>query len=587
MVAFRKWLLALAVVILTTATASAQVPAFACTATAGVPPLLRAEGLTELTGDIVLNCTGGDPAASILANIQVFLNTNMTSRLVADPYTEAMLMIDEPVESAQVMGSNIWAGRKVGDNSVAWLGVPIIPPGTTATRVIRMTGIRANANQLGVASGLIPTQVFAFVSISGSTSVPLNNPQQTVGFIQNGLAFSVRDTGGDSLSQSERTLLQCKDNNADLSTDPTDKDFPQGYLVRLRYAENFATSFKIQRATADMTATGAPLNQATPGVIYNTESGYINNVLSGTPPSASLATFQTAGLANTGTRLRAYFQNVPAGVRIYVSVAPVASTGSTSAVFVSNDPNGVGGSVTAPPRATAAGDPRTYIEVPLFNGAGTAIWEVTQADPLQIGRVDFGVIVAYKANTANNLPGIGNSTVNGSFAAISTVGTSSLSAPIPRFADTSSAVTWLELIQCRTSLLFPFVSNQAGFDTGMAISNTSKDPFGTANQSGTCTLNYYGNTNGGAAPPAQTSNVVPAGEHLVATLSGGGNFGVTATPGFQGYIIAVCQFQYAHGFAFISDVGAQRLAQGYLALVINGGQSRDSTKTGTSESLGQ
>ena len=32
--------------------------------------------------------------------------------------------------------------------------------------------------------------------------------------------------------------------------------------------------------------------------------------------------------------------------------------------------------------------------------------------------------------------------------------------------------------------------------------------------------------------------------------------------------IAVCRFQYAHGFAFISDLGARNLAMGYLALVI-------------------
>jgi hypothetical protein len=33
-------------------------------------------------------------------------------------------------------------------------------------------------------------------------------------------------------------------------------------------------------------------------------------------------------------------------------------------------------------------------------------------------------------------------------------------------------------------------------------------------------------------------------------------------------MIAVCRFQYAHGFAFVSDLGARNLAMGYLALVI-------------------
>jgi hypothetical protein len=573
MVDFRKWFLVLALVVMTAATASAQNAAFACTASAGVPPLLRSEGLTELTGDIVLNCTGGDPLVPIIANFQVFLNTNMTSRFISDPYTEAMLLINEPVEGAQVLGTNVFAGRKIGDNSIAWLGVPVVPPGSVGTRVIRMTGVRANANQLGVASGLIPTQVFAFISISGSTSVPLNNPQQTVGFIQSGLEFLVRDTTGGSIDQAERTRLQCKDENDDLAVDPTDPDVDQGVHSRVRFNERFATAFKTGRAVG---------NQAAPGVIYNTESGYINTSLQGSPPNGTLATFQNGGLANTGTRLRAQFNNIPTGVRLYVTTDPVATTGGSNAVFVTSDPNGVGGSILAPPPPTAE-QPPLYIEIPVFNGTGTATWEITAADPLQIGRCDFGVLWAWDANQ----PGVGTATANGSFAPISSVGTSNLSAPIPRFADTSSAINILELIQCRTSLLFPFVSNQAGFDTGMTIANTSRDSFGTATQTGTCTLNYYGNTNGGAAPPAQTTNAIPAGEHLAATLSGGGNFGVTATPGFQGYIIAVCQFQYAHGFAFISDVGAQRLAQGYVALVINGGQNRDAVRTGSSESLGQ
>ena len=42
----------------------------------------------------------------------------------------------------------------------------------------------------------------------------------------------------------------------------------------------------------------------------------------------------------------------------------------------------------------------------------------------------------------------------------------------------------------------------------------------------------------------------------------------SVAPNFLGYMIAVCNFQYAHGFAFVSDVGARNLAMGYLALII-------------------
>ena len=60
-----------------------------------------------------------------------------------------------------------------------------------------------------------------------------------------------------------------------------------------------------------------------------------------------------------------------------------------------------------------------------------------------------------------------------------------------------------------------------------------------------------------------------AGNELVFTLSGGGNLGIAATPGFQGYIIATANFQFCHAFAFISDAGAQRLAEGYLAIQLD------------------
>lgn len=43
-----------------------------------------------------------------------------------------------------------------------------------------------------------------------------------------------------------------------------------------------------------------------------------------------------------------------------------------------------------------------------------------------------------------------------------------------------------------TRLLYPFVTNQAGFDTGLEISNTTADPFGTTPVPGVCKLTFYG-----------------------------------------------------------------------------------------------
>ena len=624
----RKLFPAFAVVALAFGAASTanaqQVAAFSCVGNAGVPPIVRAEGLTELVGDLVLNCTGGTPTAAgnpvPQANVQIFLNTNVTSRRVSDPWSEALLMIDEPSAAAQrycsvnggcaitgvgaAAGSdgfvdgvdydetsgtgtvpNVYQGRNAGANSIVWLGVPIDPPGTNATRVIRITNIRANANQLGVSSTLIPTQIVMFISVTGTTSVPINNPQQTVAFIQPGLSFSTR--------QAVNSYLQCVSFNSAAATDSS-KALINGMGTIVRFAEGFASSFKRRNAAAyaDGDTSPTPVNQNVPGAIYNTESGFLNQtpaIVTGSSANGLAA----AGLADHGTRLMARFANVPAGVVLYASLYPVStcsdcgpgsrpaissvrsatSVTATMARLVTTDANG-GGSfsrVTGTNSSSFDGGAATA-PIALNNGAGMATWEVLQADPLTSQTYEFGIGVSYVANTSNNLPGLGSATVAGSFAPLSTVTTQSASAPLPRFADTSSARTIFTISACTTNILFVFLTNQAGFDSGIAISNTSVDPFGTAPQSGPCKLNYYGETTGGgAAPAAQTSAVVPAGKQLTAVLSTGGNYGIAATPGFQGYMIAQCQFQYAHGFAFISDVGANRVSEAYLGLILDSG----------------
>ena len=627
----RKLFPAFAVVALAFGAASTanaqQVAAFSCVGNAGVPPIVRAEGLTELVGDLVLNCTGGTPTAAgspvPQANVQIFLNTNVTSRLVSDPWSEALLMIDEPTAAAQrycsvnggcaitgvgatagsdgildgvdydqTSGSggtvpNVYQGRSAGANSIVWLGVPIDPPGTNATRVIRITNIRANANQLGVSSTLIPTQIVMFISVTGTTSVPINNPQQTVAFIQPGLSFSTR--------QAVNSYLQCVSFNSAAATDSSKAlTSGQGMGTIVRFSEGFASAFKRRNAAAyvDGDTSPTPTDQNVPGAIYNTETGFLNQtpaIVTGSSANGLAA----AGLADHGTRLMARFANVPAGVVLYASLHPVVTsttnagclgpfkdacitavrTATTSTLtmarLVTTDANG-GGSFSRVTGTNVAEGGAGTAPIALNNGAGMAVWEVLQADPLTTQTYEFGIGVSYVSNTSNNLPGLGSATVAGSFAPLSTVTTQSASAPLPRFADTSSARTIFTISACTTNILFVFLTNQAGFDSGIAISNTSVDPFGTAPQSGPCKLNYYGETTGGgAAPAAQTSAVVPAGKQLTAVLSTGGNYGIAATPGFQGYMIAQCQFQYAHGFAFISDVGANRVSEAYLGLILD------------------
>lgn len=639
---FRKLFFALSAAAFFIGSANAQ-QAFTCTSNAGVPPLVRSQGLTESVGDVVLNCTGGvptpltTPTATVVPqnNVQIFLNTNVTSRLLntTTNLSEALLMIDEPsaalgqqrvctpgpcsifgqaatpsaagINYATTAGiPNVFQGTQAAPNSISWLGVPIDPPGSTGVRIIRITNIRANANQLGVSSTLIPTQIVMFISVTGNSQVAINNPQQTVAYIQNGLTFAVFAGNTTSTTGVPVSLQQCVNNNSAQSTDNTSGTGLTGtkLTLNLSFTELFATAFKI----AVLGGKATPAAQNAPGTSYNTESAFYSPTWTGATSCSGSATancytgtanatgnLTNAGLADSGTKLIARFNNVPAGVVLYVAVSQnTTSSAGAAASLISTDINGANGSlpnsIVAPTNTAtgglAAGGTAGYAPVTLNNGTGVAVWEVSAANSQAIDVLRFGAYIAYTANPAANLPGLGASTINGTFAPLSTVTTAS-AGPIPRFADTSTATAGFSITACSTNILFPFITNQAGFDSGVVVSNTSADPFGTSAQAGPCTLNYYGGTTGGgAAPAAQKSGVVNAGTQLIWTMSTGGNLGIAATPGFQGYMIVSCNFQYAHGFAFISDVGANKVSEAYLGLIMD--DSKGAGRTGnTAETL--
>lgn len=613
MVAFRKLFLVLAIgafLLGTATTASAQAVGanpVVCSTNAGVPPVVRAEGHTELVGDIVVICTGGVPAnGTFNANFQLFLNTNVTSRLLADGMSEALLIIDEaggtsgtplcvspgfaanptaspscnPTGTAAYQTGTYTvfkaqpatAANGAANAALVWAGVPILPPGTNSTRTIRITNVRANAAGVPASTSLVPTQIFAFLSISASQSLALNNPQQAVAFVLPGISFDVRNCVGGTTGV-PASFVQCTSQNGTLFTTPTSSG-PFGAQLGLRFTEGFQTAFK--------TRIDPGQSLSTPGTVYNTESGFVRT---------DQANLSGVGVADAATRVSARFTNVPAGTRIFVSTRSVSSAtnadvGSTTAdaVLVSSDGSGAGGGIpisgsttlscTGLANAAAA-------EVSITSGSGMAVWEVTTANSAVVDRLFFYLGVAFAANTGNNLPGLGQSSVTGSFApfyaANSTANAASSSLPIPRFIDNATPRNDFRIDQCVTNILFPYVTNQFGFDTGIAVSNTSRDPFsGNSSrlQAGTCTVNYYGATTGGPAPSPQTTNAdVAAGSQVSFVLSSGGGLGITGTPGFQGYLIVSCRFQYAHGFAFITDgpIGQARVAEGYLGLVMDSG----------------
>jgi len=380
----------------------------------------------------------------------------------------------------------------------------------------------------------------------------------------------------------------------------------------------------------------ADVAQNVPGVNYNTESGFewiataasqglgaaqsvlIPNPPSGVSPtsvaSAGYALYdtntgvQSAGQATQGTRLALSFTNIPNGTSVFVNPVVLLTNGTTTTgVMVLTSTAADGSGAYAPPTGITEGGAASGSGKAINVGSnnlvqvsnGLAVYEILFTDPNSIETATVPVVVAYASNLSSNppigLPVPGTATqVTGGFAPFYTTPTArqpSATLPVPRFIPGASPLNLFEVVKCACDLLFPYVVSHDGFDTGLAISNTSLDPganygFGATPQQGTITFFYYGTGAGGqVAPPSQTSGVVPSGQVLTYVLSSGlGNIGTTGPNGldgragtgqFQGYIIAQAGFQWCHGFAFISPLNGGPLSpgvsEGYLALELDAG----------------
>jgi hypothetical protein len=471
-------------------------------------------------------------------------------------------------------------------NAITWQGVPIDAPGTSGgTRVIRFTNIRGNAFQLGVSSTLVSTTISAIISVNGSATLSINQSGggTVIGTVLPGLVQPPHVTPS--------TYQQCSSVNTYLAppgTVTTDSG------INVSVTEGFAYSFKPQNYgqlfnvntlhQATYTPPGTFYAQNIPGFNYNSESGFAPGT--GTTPGITGLTepsssSEAVGFADHGTQIQFTVNGVNAGVSLYAPSYVYLTgnyNGATAGVAVlvqsGGITSGIGGGTGGVPKAAGSSifaSSLTPTLVPVSGTSTTLTYEIYYSNPNVTETLTVPISVSYVSNTGSNIPATTTtpSTIGVEFAPQSTVGVAS-TGPVPRFGPSGSPANLFSISPCSCNLLFPFVTNIAGFDTGVAIANTSSDPYGTSPQTGTVTLNYYGTTSGGgAAPPKAVSSAIAGGQELIFTVSNGGNFGIPATPGFEGYLIAQANFQYCHGFAFISDVGAQKLAEGYLAIQLD------------------
>lgn len=155
--------------------ANAQAATVLCVSSAA-PALVRAEGVTERLGDIVLNCSG-TPGASVSGNLMVFLGVNVTNRISESGVADAILTVDP--------GAGPIAGVVSGANALVFPGISFaLPPSGRAT--LRISNLRGSVSQKGL-TGSVPIEAF----LSGPANLGFDAPSVKVGFPQRALLASV------------------------------------------------------------------------------------------------------------------------------------------------------------------------------------------------------------------------------------------------------------------------------------------------------------------------------------------------------------------------------------------------------------
>jgi len=568
---FRRWFFALAMLVLvlgSVAPASAQ-SNVQCSVAPAVVPNLRQEGFTELTGDILLTCTPSTPGRPLTTgtapqtSLSVSYSAPITSRILSGAWTDALLLIDDPtpvnqtvcpVNEACLVNNdggmtynqpgkyNVFQAAKTtvpSVNSITFYDVPVDPPATS--RTYRITNVRVDAT--GVPGGVaFLSPVYAFVSSGSPSSFIVENQANGnyVGYVSQSLIATVSGT--------QPAFLQCQ-------------SYENTIVGSVTFTENFVTAFKTQGAYL---GEESEFPQDTPGSVYYTESGLEIAVTGG-----------EAGYADAGTQFQTTISNIPSGVVISIDAA-------------SGDGETTWASMVSPFVADAA---EVVAITDGSEGSVTVVWEVFADNPQATDTFSFNIYAAFTGSPGTpgsptpNEEATAWASYNPTFSIYQPTG------PIPEFSSSKDVnpnpTNLFSVSLCQTILLFPYVTDYYGFDTGIAISNTSADPLGSLGaspQAGACSVNFYGNggaattigTDGvysstTAASPINGTGLIQPGQTWAFSLSQpdvDAGYGSTSTYGTTGYAIAICDFQYAHGYSFVSDLGIRNFAAAYLALII-------------------
>jgi len=504
------------------------------------PIELRSEGATELVSDTIFNCdaattplqgqvtaylSGAVPGLSITSTapvLQVIDNSAVPSHPTV--YYSGTVVPG----SSQVIFGTATSGPAIYTNT------PVVFP--QYDFILEVSNIRVNVTGLLNPTTPTPVSETVFAGAEGVATLFQSNAI-TVGYVLKSL--NVTGTS------------------------------PYGYVVCAANTQTAGPSFTV---TVSELFAGAfkqpftPSNLQTPTVVYPAtipggEQGTLTSI-GGTP----------LGIEATplGTRIKFVVANIPAGVTGLSVPNSIETAQGADALGQTLTLDLVTGGDTGTAGPFGAAGSTT---LPIASGSVTVIYQVDYADLTEIKTFNFSPTLIFAANAV--LPTTSPITVTTSYSPSPATPGGALVIPttyLPYFANTGTPLNANIFAACETDLLFPFVTTTFGYETGLAISNTAADPFGTVGQGGACNVYFYGT----GQVPAATSPVTATATNLPAAGIAVGTTSTTVVSpfigsAFTGYAIARCNFLFAHGYAFFTNAataGSSGVAQGYMGLVL-------------------
>jgi uncharacterized protein (TIGR03437 family) len=366
---------------------------------AATPAVVHGEGITERISDIVFDCSGGAPGATMTVNLSIFLNVNITNRLAS-------------ASSGDLLGISLTTDDGAGPQPIAAPPTLIGPTSLTfngatftlsssGSVTLRLAGVRGAADQLNFAPN---STLQVLIGTSANASMALTSSQVTVGIPEHGLYDAFSDK------------IICSQQGSPLPANP-------GSFASFLARGSVFTSTRVTEGFAD---SFAPLSDW-PSLNADTGTRIIVQY-SGFPPGAQLfVPTVVAGSDATQPTAGGDLGSIASGGKY----TPGGNSSLLLSLVQNTDANGAGGAPLYIPPAPGSGAVSfdSMSPVTLTSGTGIAVYQVMDANPSIQESAQFPTFLALAPFSGSAI----QTAENVSLAPISTVQTATANDPIPRF----------------------------------------------------------------------------------------------------------------------------------------------------------